>query len=382
MNVLIADDDPGTVELLEHALQRLGYDVTTAGNGTEAYNLMRTGRFRMLITDWQMPGMTGIELCEKIRKHCAGGYVYIIVLTTYSGLDGVVCCLEAGADDYLKKPFRPAELFVRIRAGERLLNLESREMTIFALARLVESRDNETGGHLERMREFARILAEDLAEQPEFADEVDGQFINLLYQTTPLHDIGKVAIPDGILRKPGRLTPEEIEVMRTHTTIGAKTLGDVAAMHTSASYLSIARDIALTHHERYDGTGYPYGLAGNDIPLCGRITALADVYDALSSKRAYKPAYSHDEAKRLIVEGSGSHFDPRIVAAFLRCESRFIETSIRMRAADEVAVPLEYSYVLTDRKASDNTSPRSRTGTTGSPHAREPVPLCTEAAAL
>lgn len=347
MNVLIADDDPGTVELLQHALEKLGYCVTTASDGLEAFRLVRTGRYKILITDWQMPGLTGLELCEKIRKHSAGSYVYIIMLTSYSGLDGVVCCLEGGADDYLKKPFRPAELFVRIRAGERLLNLESRELTIFALARLVESRDNETGGHLERMREYAKILAEELADHPDFASEIDGRYVDLLYLTTPLHDIGKVAIPDGILRKPGKLTPEEAEVMKTHTVIGADTLSDVTAMHHNATYLGMARDIALTHHERWDGSGYPYGLSGDDIPLCGRITALADVYDALTTKRSYKEAFAHAEARRIIVESRGQHFDPRVVDTFLKCEDRFQETYRRLQQSSPGA-DAAWTYTVPD----------------------------------
>ncbi|MFV0443142.1 MAG: HD domain-containing phosphohydrolase [Planctomycetaceae bacterium] len=356
MNVLIADDDPGTVELLQNALEQLGYQVSTATNGLDAYRQVKTGQYRMLITDWQMPGMTGLELCELIRKHSAGEYIYIIMLTSYTKLDGVVCCLEAGADDYLCKPCRPAELLVRVRAGERVLTLESRELTIFAMAKLVESRDNETGGHLERMREYARLLAEELSHTPAFESEVDGRYINLLYLTTPLHDIGKVAIPDGILRKPGKLTPEEFAVMKTHTTIGSQTLADVTEHHHSAAYMSMARDIALTHHERYDGSGYPYGLKGQEIPLCGRITALADVYDALTSRRTYKPAFSHEDARQIILDSSGSHFDPQIVDAFVRCEAKFIRVQQRHQQ-------LEYDGLLRTHanwEIDNNSTPATR----------------------
>jgi putative two-component system response regulator len=309
--------------MLEHALTSFGYSVTTACDGKEAADLLRTGKFKMLVTDWQMPHMTGIELCEHIRRHEAGSYIYTIVLTSHSSLDSVVCCLEAGADDYLSKPFRPAELLVRIRAGERLLSLESRELTIFALAKLVESRDDETGCHVERMRDYARILAEELSQSSDFSGTIDGRYINLLYLTTPLHDIGKVGIPDQILRKPGKLTPDEFNVMKTHTTIGAETLNAVTTAHQNAAYLIMAREIALTHHERWDGSGYPHGLKGQSIPLCGRITAVADVYDALTSKRSYKDAFSHEKAVEIIKEGSGNHFDPRMVDAFLRCAKAF-----------------------------------------------------------
>ncbi|MCC7420149.1 MAG: response regulator [Planctomycetaceae bacterium] len=331
MNILVADDDPQICELLDHALSSFGYSVTTARDGLEAFELLRSGKFRILLTDWQMPGLTGIELCELIRKQDAGNYIYIIVLTSHSYLDSVVCCLEAGADDYLSKPFRPAELLVRIRAGERLLSLESRELTIFALAKLVESRDDETGCHVDRMRDYARILAEELAQDKDFSGTIDGRYINLLYLTTPLHDIGKVGIPDQILRKPGKLTAEEFAVMKTHTTIGASTLEAVTAVHKNAAYLVMAREIALTHHERWDGTGYPHGLSGSSIPLCGRITAVADVYDALTSKRSYKEAFPHERAVEIIKEGSGKHFDPRLVSAFLRCAKAFESRSWRLK---------------------------------------------------
>ncbi|MEW4487986.1 HD domain-containing phosphohydrolase [Thalassoglobus sp. JC818] len=325
MDILVADDDYSTTETLRNALEAFGYDVTVARDGTEAYQYLRTGQFRLFISDWEMPGMTGLELCREVRSRHSGGYIYLILLTSYSSMEDVVQGLEAGADDFITKPFNPSELLVRVRAGERILGLESRELTIFALAKLAESRDQETGAHLERMREYARILAEELAQTDEFGDIVDGDYINLLHLTTPLHDIGKVAIPDSILLKPGRLTRQEFEVMKTHTTLGAKTLTEVATHHPNASYLEMARDIALTHHERVDGQGYPNGLRGDQIPLCGRITALADVYDALTSKRVYKDAYSHDVAKAITLRNSGSHFDPEIVQAFLRCESHFLD---------------------------------------------------------
>ncbi|WP_437193476.1 HD domain-containing phosphohydrolase [Planctomicrobium sp. SH527] len=337
MNILIADDDPGTIDTLSNALIAFGYDVTVALDGNEALLLLRTGRFRMFISDWEMPGMTGIDLCREVRGRSCGNYIYIILLTSHSGLASVVEGLNAGADDFIPKPFNPSELLVRIRAGERILSLESRELTIFALAKLAESRDQETGDHLERMREYVRILAEDLSHYDPYKDEIDGEYINMLYLTSPLHDIGKVAIPDRILLKPGPLAPDEFEVMKTHTTLGAKTLEDVAASHPNAGYLQMAMDIALTHHERYDGTGYPNGLQGDEIPLCGRITAVADVYDALTSARVYKEAFTHETAKSIIVSKSGQQFDPLIVEAFLRCEDQFLEVRRLLKEPRELS---------------------------------------------
>ncbi|MDZ7619826.1 MAG: HD domain-containing phosphohydrolase, partial [Patescibacteria group bacterium] len=219
-----------------------------------------------------------------------------------------------------------------LRAGERLLALESRELTIFALAKLAESRDSETGEHLERIREYCRILGEELSHWESHRDLVDGEYVQLLYLTSPLHDIGKVGIPDRVLLKPGRLTPEEFDIMKQHTILGANTLAAAAAAHPGAPFLTIAREIALTHHEHFNGKGYPTGLKGQEIPLSGRIAALADVYDALTSRRVYKPAYSHEEARTIVLDGGGTQFDPDVVEAFLRREADFIE--IRRRLSD------------------------------------------------
>ncbi len=324
MRILIADDDDVAVEILEHALGQFGYQVTVARDGREALELVRSGQFRMVVSDWEMPKMTGVELCQEIRRRSAGGYVYVILLTSRHGTQNVVDGMNAGADDFVIKPFQPQELVVRIRAGERILSLESRELIIFSLAKLAESRDPDTGTHLERMREYCRVLAEHLSQQAMFRDRVDGDYVQLIFMTSPLHDIGKVGIPDRILLKPGKLSSEEFEVMKQHPEIGARTLDAAVAAHPEAKFLCMARDIARCHHEKFDGSGYPAGLAGEDIPLCGRIVALADVYDALTTKRVYKPAFSHEQAVAIIREGRGRHFDPDIVDAFDANEQRFV----------------------------------------------------------
>jgi putative two-component system response regulator len=323
MRVLIAEDDAVTSELLEATLREFGYQVTVTQDGREAFHAIRSGKYRLVISDWEMPELNGLELCRRIRQRRWSGYVYIILLTSHSGVENIVEGLDAGADDFLTKPFDPHEMRVRLSTGRRILGLESRDLTIFALAKLAESRDPESGAHLERMREYCRLLAEELSRTPRFRDELDGDLIELLYLTTPLHDIGKVGIPDQVLLKPGRLTPDEFAIMQQHTLIGARTLEAVVSLNPDAQYLQIARDIALTHHERFDGKGYPHGLRGEQIPLCGRITAIADVYDALTSKRVYKPAFSHETAVQLIREGSGTQFDPLLVDAFLHLQDDF-----------------------------------------------------------
>ena len=215
------------------------------------------------------------------------------------------------------------ELKVRLNTAERILGLETRDLVIFALAKLAESRDPETGAHLDRVRSYSKALTVDLDAQGKFPDEITPGFIQRIYLTSPLHDIGKVAIPDHVLLKPSRLDDREFEVMKTHAAEGAQTLDLALREHPGAEFLHMARDIAGSHHERPDGKGYPNGLTGQYIPLCARIFAVADVYDALVSKRVYKNAFSHDIAKSIILEGAGSQFDTNVVQAFLRCEEQF-----------------------------------------------------------
>ena len=209
---------------------------------------------------------------------------------------------------------------------------EARAATILGLAKLAEYRDNETGAHIERMREYVRILAMELSNHPKYQSYITNNYINDLYESSILHDIGKVAVPDKILRKPGKLTILEYEVIKTHTTLGGDALKEVAARVRGQSFLSIATEIAYHHHERWDGNGYPSGLKGEEIPLSARITALADFFDAVTSKRIYKPAFSLERTRALILEGKGCQFDPDLVDAFLMRIGEFAE--IRKRIAD------------------------------------------------
>ena len=348
MNVLVVDDEPIARRAAAFALQQAGYDVTTAQDGREALDILTRGQHRLVVTDWRMPEMDGLELCRRIRTSQFNGYIYCIILTGQTGPEETIQGLSAGADDYVKKPFNPAELILRVNIGRRIVGLEMREMTIFTLAKLAESRDPETGEHLQRVRSFCRVIARHLQDNPEFRDQVDDEYIALIYQTSPLHDIGKVAIPDRILLKPGPLTDEEFEIMKTHTLHGAATLDAALKEYPGTSFLVMARDVALCHHEKYSGRGYPRGLAGDAIPLCARIMALADVYDALTSRRVYKEAFSHSKAKSIILNESGTHFDPVMVEAFLAHEQEFIalreqyaEAGDEVVASDEPATPAE-----------------------------------------
>lgn len=336
MQVLVAEDDAVTSLMLQYCLEQYGYGVTVVDNGLDALELVRTGDFQLVISDWWMPKMTGVELCRQIRKRPSSSYTYVILLTTQGGTKNVVEGLEAGADDFITKPFQPEELHVRLRAGERLLSLESRDITIFSLAKLAESRDPETGAHLDRIREYCRVLCEHLVKHGPYVGQIDGDYVRLVYLTSPLHDIGKVGIPDHVLLKPGKLTPEEFAIMKQHAIIGGETLNAALQTRPDVSYLRMARDIAFSHHEKFDGSGYPHGLKGEQIPLCGRIVALADVYDALTTKRVYKPAYTHEKARAIILEGAGSHFDPAIVDAFIQNEDLFL--AIRERLSEDESI--------------------------------------------
>jgi cyclic di-GMP phosphodiesterase len=324
MDILIVDDDALALDLLRNSLRSMGHTVSTANNGAQALQMLREDSCRVVISDWEMPEMDGLELCRRVRRRASSAYTYFILLTSRDSGDDIIEGLGAGADDFLVKPFRPAELRVRLQGAQRLLSLESRNVTIFVLAKLAESRDPDTGAHLERMREYARILAVTMSALPKYADVIDVEYAKLIHLTAPLHDIGKVGVPDCILLKPGPLTPEERLIMQTHADIGADTLAAAAAEFPDADYLKMACELARSHHEHYDGTGYPAGLAGDAIPLCARIAAVADVYDALTSDRVYRPAMTHAEARALVMRGSGTHFDPDVVAAFVAAEEEFL----------------------------------------------------------
>ena len=334
MQVLIVDDSKLALIALKALLTENGYDVITASDGREGLQtLEQHPSCRAVISDWEMPEMNGIEFCKAVRAQDRPGYVYFLLLTSHGQVDEMVQGLSAGADDFIAKPYNPSEVLARLRAGERILALETRDVAIFALAKLAESRDNDTGAHLERVQYYCRVLSQWLSTLDKYHDVIDPEFIRLIFQTSPLHDIGKVGIPDAILLKPGRLDPSEFEIMKSHTTIAAQTLDAALKKFPGVPFLKMAKDIAESHHEKFDGSGYPYGLKGDDIPLCGRIMAVADVYDALISKRVYKDALTHDATRAIIEEGRGKHFDPDIVDAFVAVEDKFVE--IRQRFIDE-----------------------------------------------
>lgn len=334
MRILAVDNDETSLELLRRVLTAKGHEVVTARDGKSAASILHTTSFRMVITDWMLPGMDGLELCRWIRSRGFHSYVFIIMLTRRNETADIIEGLKAGADEFLRKPFDPAELDLRISTGQRMLSTEHHQVTIFTLAKLAESRDPETGLHLDRIREFSKILGINLARQPKYTDILPYAEVENIYHTSVLHDIGKVGVPDSILLKPGPLTEEEFGIMKTHTIIGGKTLGQALAQYPDAQFLEVARNIAFWHHERFDGTGYPHALAREDIPLCARIVALADVYDALTSKRPYKKALPHETACQIILEKKGNHLDPDVVDAFAESAAEFSDVATRLAAVE------------------------------------------------
>lgn len=330
MKILIADDELISRTKLEKCLSVLGHEAIIATNGKEALSLWIQNRPSMVITDWMMPEMTGLELVKEIKRLQGSVYCYVIMITSQDDIDHFVTGIENGADDFLSKPFLKEILSVKIKAAERILHFESRDIVIFSLANLAEARDNDTGNHLERIRYYSKVLAEHI-NSDEASKKVSPLFVDNLLLTSPLHDIGKIGIPDFVLLKPGRLDEKEYEIMKKHTIIGYDALHAAIEKYPNAEYLKMSAEIALYHHEKFDGTGYPYGIKGDDIPFSARIVALADVYDALVSKRIYKSAMPHDTAKSIIVAERGKHFDPAVVDAFLKSENEFIEILNRFK---------------------------------------------------
>ncbi len=329
IKVLIVDDTADQRMLLRMILERENYDVLEAENGIDALQICdRHSDIRFMVTDLQMPGMDGFELIRKIREEQIH-YMYIIVVTVIDEKASVIDALSKGANDFLTKPVLPEELTLRLQGGLQLLRLETQDELIFSMAKLADYRSEETGLHLDRVREYTLILGHYLSvHHPEMG--VTAPLANEISRVSPLHDIGKVGIADNILKKPGRYTPEEYEIMKDHTKIGGNLISDIY-MKTNSVAMRLAFEIAMYHHEHWDGNGYPAGLAGNGIPVAARIMALADVYDALTTERVYKKAFEHEKAKAIILEGKGGHFDPRIVDGFLALEEKFIELKNLLR---------------------------------------------------
>lgn len=343
--ILVVDDDDGIRQLLVNQIKAVGYPCRSAVNGQEALDLAAVEpKPALVVSDVQMPGLSGIELLQRLKQQDPN--LQVVMVSGHHDMAVVRQALRDGAYDYLIKPFELEELANTVDRAlqhhhlllqneayrvnlERMVEdqtreiRETRDLSLITLAKLAESRDNDTGLHLERMSEYSRRLAEEVARAGSYGDLLTSEFIHQLHRSSPLHDIGKVGIPDAILLKPAALTDAEFKVMQQHTTIGGDTLRSVIETHQGHTFLVMAMEIAYSHHERWDGDGYPNGLAESQIPIAARIVTLADAYDAITSQRPYKQAFDHDEAIRRITRDRGLHFDPVLVDAFLDCHQDF-----------------------------------------------------------
>jgi len=352
--LLITDDVPENLAVLGELLRSAGYSVHAAKSGRAALRYAtQPPHPDLILLDVMMPQMDGFEVLARLRATPATHHIPVIFLTALGGTRDEERGLQQGAADYITKPFQPAVVLARVRAqleakqardwlrdqnhaleaevARRMAENERiQAVSIRALAHLAEIRDPETGNHILRTQGYVQLLATRLAAHPRFAATLDRRYIALLTRSAPLHDIGKVGIPDAILLKPGKLTPAEWAVMQTHARLGAQAIEYAERdIEQPVDFLALAKEIAHWHHERWDGAGYPDGLTGADIPLSARLMALADVFDALISRRVYKPPMAFDEARDIIAAGRNQHFDPDVTDAFLSGFGEFMAIARR-----------------------------------------------------
>jgi len=353
--VMVVDDTPQNLALLSELL-RDSYRVIVANSGPRAFELISAGqRPDVILLDVMMPEMDGYAVIKRLKRDSSTENIPVIFVTAKTEIADEKLGLELGAADYIYKPINPPLLLARLRTHlalkvatdklrcraeslEEEVSRRTRELraiqdvTVLAMASMAETRDNETGNHILRTQNYVKCIAETLAEQEQFREQLTPDYIQRLFKSAPLHDIGKVGIPDAILLKPGKLTAEEFEIMKTHTTIGYEAIVRAEqSLGTELDFLLCAKEITLSHQEKWDGSGYPQALAGNAIPLSARLMAVADVYDALISKRVYKEAFSHETAVAMMAEGRGTHFDPDILDAFLSVQDQFAAIAARFR---------------------------------------------------
>ncbi len=359
--ILVADDQPENLFILEELLHD-SYRVQAFSDGRQVLAFLQEGnRPDLMLLDVVMPGADGFDVCRRVKANPATKDIPVIFITSLESDMDEEYGLSLGAEDFVHKPFSPAVVMARVRNHlalaranrelrgrnedlERLVEERTREIvrrgqqiiasqgaTIGAFCALAEVRDGETGNHIHRTQHYMGVLANKLSGHPRFSAFLDEETIQLMFKCAPLHDIGKVAIPDSILQKPGRFTPEEWAIMQRHSQYGRDAIARAAEeLHgEEGSFLRHAMEIAWGHHERWDGSGYPRRLAGDAIPISARLMALADVYDALISRRVYKRPFSHDEAVAMIAAGRASHFDPDMVDAFLDIQEDFLAISQR-----------------------------------------------------
>lgn len=351
VTILIVDDSKTDMLLIKTML--LDYTLLLAYDGMEAMEIVKDNpNIDIIILDLNMPKMNGFEVLQALQINETYKGITTLILTNYDECENEIRGLDLGAVDYIRKPLNMESLRKRIEVHislrkarkyieEQNLILEervsirtrelvmTRDVTIHALIGLLEVRNIESSNHTKRTQWMMKILCEHLKTKQKYAAILDEEYITELFQTAPLHDIGKVGIPDKILLKPGRLDSEEFEIMKKHTTYGVEALTHESNLENVTTFIRTAIEIVGTHHEKFDGTGYPHGLKAEEIPLCGRMMAIIDVYDALTSKRVYKPAVAHEEALAIILSERSKHFDPSLIDAFIEIEKDIQQISYK-----------------------------------------------------
>ncbi|HEX4589586.1 MAG TPA: HD domain-containing phosphohydrolase, partial [Gemmataceae bacterium] len=348
------DDEAGIRTFCSLALRADGVECEEAPDGLAAIETITDRPVDLVLLDIDMPRLNGTETLKKIRQSPPVPNLKVVMFSGRFTPDDMAQLLLAGADDFLQKPFTIVQLRARVKASLRLkdaqdrsdllnrhlltVNAElerslsskdvdlvsARNALVLALARLVGARSDETAAHLSRIQQYCRALGEEAIAGSDFGPAVDTAFVNMLEACSPLHDIGKLVLPDTVLKKPGKLDAEERLHMESHAAVGADQLREVANEHGfAAGFFHMAVDVVRHHHERWNGTGYPDGLAGDEIPLAARFLAVADVYDALRSRKVYKPPLPHNTSAMTILEGSPGHFDPTVLRVFQRCLPKF-----------------------------------------------------------
>jgi cyclic di-GMP phosphodiesterase len=354
--ILIIDDEPANLAVQTQTLAN-GYRVRAANSGARALQVAATEPHPdLILLDVLMPGMDGYSVLSRLKEDPATQDIPVIFVTAMDAAGDEETGLELGAVDYITKPIRPAILLARVKAQLTLKqardflhdknayleteitrrmeeNQTIQNVSIRALAHLAEIRDPETGDHILRTQSYVQLLARRLQGHPRFSAVITDHYIQLLTKSAPLHDIGKVGIPDHVLRKPGKLTDDEWVIMKTHAALGAQAIERAETdVDRPVEFLTLAREIAHWHHERWDGNGYPDGLAGDAIPVSARLMALADVFDALITQRVYKPPMPLDQAREIIAAERGRHFDPDVTAVFLAGFSEFVQIAHKYQA--------------------------------------------------
>ncbi|MCP3955301.1 MAG: response regulator [Desulfobacterales bacterium] len=359
-HILIVDDIRANVLILENLLSE-DCNVSGAYSGAAALDIASGKEIPdLILLDIMMPEMDGYEVCRRLKKDIATRDIPVIFVTALTEVDDEAKGLSLGAADYITKPLSPHLVRARVKnqlelkrhrdhleelVRERTEELEiTQEVTIECMASLAECRDPETGGHIKRTQNYLQALAAGLSDHPKYGAYLDDKTVKLLYKSAPLHDIGKVAIRDSIFLKPGKLTVTEFNTMKKHTIYGRDTIQTAATKLGRDSFLRYAEEIAYTHQEKWDGSGYPQGLQGMDIPISGRLMAIADVYDALISNRVYKKPFTHTRAVKIILDGKGSHFDPDMVDAFMTIQEDFRQIAMQFADFEEEKEALAEPY--------------------------------------